>query len=670
MPVRLWTQAAGSLELCVTAQVIRDEDGKTAGCLALLRDVRADLMAQQNIKSRIAMLDSILGNFPTPFFMVDENLVITSMNASLEQLTGYSRQEVEGRMTCGDILCTPRCGTPGCLLRQVIENRVAVAGVRQVIVNRQGDEIPVVVNASVITDANDRIVGGFEFIREISSRVEAEQKINLVTELTQEGILLVDANHHVIFANSKMAAITGLPKEQLIGMDAREVMPAHYYQTMVEMIKEIGQGQQLCFCSILKPPDDDSDRYRDYETCVAISAIGKSHVISFYLRDLSRRNEYERELRKAKSFLENVIRSSVDGIVVVDTAGNILYFNEGAERILGYKAEEVIGHTEVFRQFYEPGLAREIMRRMRGSDHGPPGKLNTTRIIFKAKDGEEVPVNFSAAIIREGDREIGSVGIFSDRRENLRMRQELEQARMQLWQTEKIASLGRLAAAVAHEINNPLAGILIYADLLMRDMDENPQWREDLEEIRSQTLRCKQIVTRLLEFSRMPLGQRTPLDANEVLKTCVEFLHHQALFHDIDFEFQLAETLPRVIGDPSQLQQVFTNIIINAANAMEGKGKIFISSLFLDESKEVVLIFRDTGPGISPQIMDKIFEPFFTTKAPGEGTGLGLSVCYGIVQQHGGNLNAQNSPDGGAVFIVTLPLEAPSQEELFELLEY
>ena len=284
--------------------------------------------------------------------------------------------------------------------------------------------------------------------------------------------------------------------------------------------------------------------------------------------------------------MENVIRSSVDGIVVVDTAGNVIFFNEGAERILGYKAEEVIGHTKIFQKFYEPAQAREIMRRMRSNEFGPPGKLTTTRLIFKSKNGEEIPVNFSAAIIKEGDREIGSVGIFSDRRENVRIRKELDEAKRQLWQAEKIASLGRLAAAVAHEINNPLAGILIYADMLIRDIGENLQWREDLEEIRHQTLRCKQIVTRLLEFSRMPLAQRISFNINEVVKNCVEFLCHQAIFHNIEFAFHLQSDIPNLVGDPSQLQQVFTNIIINAANAMEGKGKITITSIFQTEKKK------------------------------------------------------------------------------------
>ncbi len=257
-----------------------------------------------------------------------------------------------------------------------MQTGLPVTGIRQIMVDRTGKEIPVVVNASVITDADNQIIGGFEFIRDISHRVETEEKLNIVTELTQEGILLVDEHFRIIFANSKMATITGIPKEELIGMTADKVIPAHYYQTMMEMMQEIDQGVEICFCSIIKQPNDESDSYRNYETCMALSTIGKRLVTSLYFRDLSQRNQYERELRQAKSFLENVIRSSVDGIVVVDIAGNVIFFNEGAERILGYKAEEVIGHTKIFQKFYEPAQAREIMRRMRSNEYGPPGKLN------------------------------------------------------------------------------------------------------------------------------------------------------------------------------------------------------------------------------------------------------------------------------------------------------
>jgi len=242
------------------------------------------------------------------------------------------------------------------------------------------------------------------------------------------------------------------------------------------------------------------------------------------------------------------------------------------------------------------------------------------------------------------------------------MLKELENTRMQLMQAEKIASIGRLAAGIAHEINNPLSGILIFADILMRDLaPPNLQWSEDLQEIISQTMRCKEIVARLLEFSRQSVNQRFNYDINSVIQRSAELLTHQALFHNVEFVFDLQADIPAMIGDPGQLQQVFINFIINAGTAMNGRGKITVTSRFEAVSEQVVLEFADTGPGIPNEIISKVFEPFFTTKAPGEGTGLGLSVAYGIIQQHGGAMAVRNAPSGGAVFTVVLPLECPDK---------
>jgi signal transduction histidine kinase len=299
---------------------------------------------------------------------------------------------------------------------------------------------------------------------------------------------------------------------------------------------------------------------------------------------------------------------------------------------------------------------------MRSGEYGPPGKLNSTRITLVRKDGEEVPVSFSAAIIQQSGSEIATVIIFSDLRELTRMLKELENTRMQLMQAEKIASIGRLAAGIAHEINNPLSGILIFADILMRDLKPaNLQWSEDIQEIITQTMRCKEIVARLLEFSRQSVNQRFNYDINSAIRRSVELLTHQALFHNVEFVFDLLEDIPTMIGDPGQLQQVFINLLINAGTAMSGRGKLTITSRFDQFSEQVILEFADTGPGIPEEIISKVFEPFFTTKAPGEGTGLGLSVAYGIIQQHGGTMSVSNAPSGGAVFTVVLPLECPER---------
>jgi PAS domain S-box-containing protein len=661
VPFRLKNALGATSSLFLSANPLKDGNGRIVGCLVVFRDILADLMAQTEMKTEAATLYGIFENFPTPFFTVDSNLLVTYMNRHLEKLVGFTRSEVINKMTCSQVLSTVQCGTDACLLRQAMKDGKPITGVRRTIVDRAGRKIPVVVNSSIITDADGKIIGGFEAIRDITPIVEAEQKIEMLTELTQEGILMVNEHHRIVFANSRMADILRQPKERLVGLDVSEVLPPQHQKMMADLMRRVDEEnqQQLSFCSTIQAMHAEKEDYRAFETCMAVSRIGKGVIACMYFFDLTKRIETERQLRNANSFLSNIIRSSVDGIVVVDTEANVLIFNEGAERILGYKAEEVIGHPEVFREFYDSEVARENMRRMRSEKHGPKDKLSTTRISFRRKDGEVVPVNFSAAIIKEGDREVGSVGIFSDMREHLRILRELEEAKIQLLQSEKIASLGRLSAGVAHEINNPLAGILIYADMLMKDVGDHAEWKADLEEIVNQTLRCKQIVTRLLEFSRQPLGERVIFSVNEVIDRCIELLGHQPLFHDIEFVRDLPDDVPGILGDPGQIQQVFTNLIINAANAMDGKGKLTVSSRFNEPSEEVVLKFADTGPGISPEIMDKIFEPFFTTKRPGEGTGLGLSVAYGIIQQHGGKIDVESMPGSGAVFSVVLPLISP-----------
>ena len=674
IPVRLRNRQDEWSSWSMTATPINDEGGNPAGCLVILSDIQAVLLAQPEIRGRLATLSSILDNFPTPFFTVDPNLVITHMNEHMEKLTGYTREEVVGRMACSMVLCTPQCRTDECLLTQAMERRQPVAGIRRTARDRQGREIPVLVNASLITDPEGNVIGGFEAVRDVSRYLEAEKKIEQLAEMTQEGILMVDENHRVIFANSAMAEITGLSQKDIVGVGVSELLSSQHEEMISDLLSEPHpeNQSQLRFCSTFQSDFNRQDIYKNFETSMAVSRVGTSRITYLYLRDLTERIGIERELRKTNSFLNNLIQSSVDGIVVVDTKGDVLIFNEGAERILGFTAEEIVGKPDALSRFYDYDVAHEMMRRMRSSDYGHAGKLNPTRISFTGKNSEKVPVSFSAATIMERGREIGSVGIFSDLREqermqrelealreSERMRRELEETQKQLVQAEKIASLGRMAAGVAHEINNPLAGVLIYADILMKEVKSNEQWRSDLEEIINQTLRCKQIVARLLEFSRRSLDQQILFDVNESIRQCVKLLQHQTLFHNIEVIQNLETDLPKVLGNPGELEQVFTNLMLNAVDAMEGRGRITICSEPHPAAHQMLLKFIDTGPGISLEIREKIFEPFFTTKPVGVGTGLGLSVVYGVIQRHGGSIEVESPPGGGAAFTIRLPLEAP-----------
>ncbi|SPF31460.1 putative Histidine kinase [Syntrophobacter sp. SbD1] len=684
----------------LSAQLVNDSCGNPAECVFILRTASsvaagpaqspqgggtASRVSHSNLRrwqenlckiSRTSMLvsqdhifASVIDHFPMPFFIVDTNLTITYMNDHMEKLTGFSRSEVVNRMSCAEVLRTSSCHTEDCLLKQAMEIGTPVAGMRHIICDRSGREIPVAVHCSMITDSENRVIGGFKAFRDITPLFEAEQKIRMLLEITQEGILMVDENDRVIYVNSKMVEILEHPEGDLIGKDVKGLLPPQLLSITRDLALKVDKQhyQAVRFCSTIQPAAPTSNREdRVFETCIVVARFGKGFNTCMYFQDITKRIQMERELLSANGFLNNIIKSSADGIVVADLKGDILIYNDSAERILGYSADEVIGRPGSLFKIANIEIAKENMRRMRSGDYGPTGKLTSTRVTLDRKDGEEVPVNFSAAIISEGGREIGTVGIFSDLREHLRMRKELEHTRRQLMQAEKIASIGRLAAGIAHEINNPLSGILIFADILLKDLPaHNPQWGADLQEIIDQTMRCKEIVARLLEFSRQSVGQRLNSEINAVIARSMELLSHQALFHNIEFVTDLQPDIPLMTCDPGQLQQVFINFILNAGTAMGGRGKITITSRFDPAYDEVTVEFADTGPGIPVEIMSKIFDPFFTTKEPGEGTGLGLSVAYGIIQQHGGDISVANSASGGAVFKVVLPLECPEKTTEF-----
>jgi signal transduction histidine kinase len=239
---------------------------------------------------------------------------------------------------------------------------------------------------------------------------------------------------------------------------------------------------------------------------------------------------------------------------------------------------------------------------------------------------------------------------------------ELARMQVRMAQSERLASIGLLAAGVAHEINNPLGGILALTSLALEDLPPGDPRRENLEEVVRQTLRCGEIVRHLLEFSRQHRLSAQPLDLDELLERTLSLLERQSMFFNVRVERDFEPGLPKVVADGSQLQQVFMNILLNAVQAMDGHGTITVSSR-LDAARDVVaLAFRDTGCGIAADQIDRVFDPFFTTKGDEQGTGLGLSIAYGIVHRHRGTITVESEVGVGTTFTVRLPLTATRNE--------
>jgi len=231
-------------------------------------------------------------------------------------------------------------------------------------------------------------------------------------------------------------------------------------------------------------------------------------------------------------------------------------------------------------------------------------------------------------------------------------------------QTEKLSALGRMAAGIAHEINNPLAGILLFSSNLVKKAPKEGPFREGLEIIIQETLRCKAIIQDLLEFSRASEPKTTLANMNNVIERAIHLLENEFRLRHIRLEVDLSKQLPEILIDENQMEQIFVNLLLNAIQAIEEGGTVTIRSDVSPDRKSVTIDISDTGCGIPPENMSKIFEPFFSTKA--KGTGLGLAVTYGIVQKHGGHIYAFSQPNRGTRFIVELPIRTGDQERSIE----
>jgi signal transduction histidine kinase len=270
------------------------------------------------------------------------------------------------------------------------------------------------------------------------------------------------------------------------------------------------------------------------------------------------------------------------------------------------------------------------------------------------QDGQEVIIHTVKTPIRDGEGTvIGILGFFWD----ITLRKKMEE---QMFQTEKLASIGTLAAGVAHEINNPLAIMLGFTEVLLEKVPQDSEFNDLLKTIQKHGNNAKRIVENLLNFARFKECKKEEVDISKCIESVIDIEGKRLSLNNISVKKDMEESLPIVKGDPDELQQVFFNIINNAASSMKGGGDLRIQTKFEDNRKNIEIKISDTGTGIKPEHRSRIFDPLFTTKKRGEGTGLGLTVSYAIVKKYAGEITfetrtKEESPKSGTTFIITLP---------------
>lgn len=471
---------------------------------------------------------------------------------------------------------------------------------------------------------------------------------------TPNGVMVMGKDHRVIHANPSATRFLGPSHEEgLDGTRLDKILGSENGDLLLliqDNFESLAPEERWKICHELVFAHN-GERYL-FNVVVVYPAMGQDYYL-IYLIDITQQKKLERELRQRNAFFHKLIDSSVDGIIASDMKGKIMLFNQEAQDFMGY-TEEDIKNLHVT-QLYNKGVAYELIKRMRSDLFGGKGKLLRHELRVKHKDGSDIPVSFSGGVIYDRDREIATFGLFTDLREMQKIEENLEQTHKMLLQSEKMAGLGRLAAGVAHEINNPMSGIMLYANLIEEELDDEHPSIRDLQTIIHEAERCKVIVADLLEFSHQTTYEMEPVDLNEVVQKTFTILQHQPLFQNIAINMDLAKDLPPIYGNAIRLNQVVMNIIVNGAQAMDGRGDLTISSRTRGNQDVNEIVISDTGAGIEQKLLEKIFDPFFTTKATGEGTGLGLSVSYAIVKEHKGSIRVTSSTEEGTTFTLKFP---------------
>ncbi len=370
--------------------------------------------------------------------------------------------------------------------------------------------------------------------------------------------------------------------------------------------------------------------------------------------DQSQRKEMELEIRKTNDFMNKLIHSSPNPIMAADMQGTIMVWNHAAEESLGYISKDVIDKMSI-EELYPDNQAREVMKFIRGDEHNEKGILRAYPLVFKRKDGVEVKGNLSASILYDNmGREIASVGIFVDVREKLEMEEKIQNTQDQLFQSEKLAAMGRLTSQIAHEINNPLYGIMNTLELVKTEIPKENRRRKILDMAISETVRLAEMLKKMLSFSKPDQENKIPIDMNTVLDEILMLHEKQLREHDIRITHDFMPEIPRIKASKNHLRQVILNMVNNAKHAMPKGGDLHVKTS--SNAKDIFVELSDTGTGIKEEHLPKIFDSFFTTKGSVKGVGLGLSVCYGLIIDHGGDIKVQTEVGKGTTFIINLPI--------------
>jgi len=494
----------------------------------------------------------------------------------------------------------------------------------------------------------------------IEEEITKEFLDNILASM-QGGLFTIDKDARITSFNRAAEEITGFKKEEVLNKKCYKVLRSNLCKSKCRLKRTLETGESMFnYDAAIR-----NKAGKEIPVNVTTSALraNDNKIIGALeiFRDLTERKRLWDKLREERDKAQQYLSVAQVMIVALNIEGRVTLINKMGCEVLGYKEEEIIGKN--WFDFCIPAKTRHKVREvflklMAGETEIAEYYENPISI----RSGDERIIVWHSTIVRDKKgRIIGTLSSGEDITERKRTEAEL-------LRSEKLASVGQLAAGVAHEVNNPLAGILVYIKLLLKKYKQKKlqteQTEEQLKKIARETERCSSIIKNLLDFSRQTEVTLRPVDINKVIEATFSIVGHQINLKNIRLEKKLMRYLPLIQGDFDQIQQALMNIVLNAAQAMPNGGDLAVTTsvanrVKIDDSiKDAIRIdISDTGIGIPKENLKKLFTPFFTTKETGKGVGLGLSVVHGIIERHHGKIEIESNPGAGTTFSLYLGID-------------
>ena len=473
-----------------------------------------------------------------------------------------------------------------------------------------------------------------------------------------EGVLTIDKDARIITFNRAAERITGYKKEEVLHEKCYHILKSSLCKGKCAGKRTLETGGSMVNYEATIKNKAGKEIYVGITTSPLQSRDNEIIGVLEIITDLTEHRRLLEKLREERDKAQKYLSIARVIIVALDIEGRVTLINKRGCEVLRYSEEEILGKD--WFDFCIPEQAREELRKV--FERLMAGEIKVAEYHenpILVRGGEERMITWKNSVLTdEAGNIIGTLSSGEDITDRKRTEAELIQA-------EKLASVGQLAAGVAHEVNNPLAGILVYIKLLLKKYDQDKlqteETRKQLEKIGKETERCSRIIKNLLDFSRQTEVALRPVDINKVVEATFSIIGHQISLEDIRVEKKLGTSLPLIRVDFDQIQQALMNIMLNAAQAMPNGGDLGITTSVAkgvkigDSIRDAIRIdVTDTGVGIPKENLGKLFTPFFTTKEKGKGVGLGLSVVHGIIERHHGKIEIESDPGTGTTFSIYL----------------